>query len=193
MKILPFLILMLFLGLGLYAIHDLLSAALGSGMTRTLLKAIIKGITYTLPYIWMPILLYAICIATTKNVIIRIVVGAGCIYALYLVSGKISLSFSGVRNFLKLSFQIYFLLTLLLPRKFASLLGGIVSAIGAAVIYMLPGLSGSLAIALTCLVLFVVFVYLNALALVIKKIVGAMAREKKGTLGNGLRASLYGG
>lgn len=129
----------------------------------------------TIPCLILPIILYCLIYKLIGNSIVRFFAGLGCTYLFYMFSDDLSFSSSAVMNWVKMLFQIYFLLILVMPQELIGVLGGIVSAIGAVVIYIFPDAPSFIDdIAAISSMILIIFVYLNSLAIFIKRIVASV-------------------
>lgn len=183
MKKLSVLMMMLLGVAGIYAIYSLfpyITIIFGNSIMKMVIKMIGKGVKLAIPYICIPVALYTMCNIATENIITRILMGTGCVCLLWYISPEISFSMAGAKNCVKLIFQMYFLMTLLLPQELVSIIGGIVTTIGVVIIYIFPGLSDSVTISLICSMVFLIFVYINTLASIVKRAVNAIIRKTKG-------------
>jgi hypothetical protein len=125
-----------------------------------------------------PIIVYCIVNSITKNVfaskianaLARLIAGVGSIYIFYLLSGPVTFSLAGVLGLIKLAFQIYFLCILVLPSECMMILGAVASVIGSIIIGIFPDLPGTIDdTGAICTLITMVFVYMNMLALLIKR------------------------
>jgi len=125
----------------------------------------------TLPCLLPPILAYfCICLLTDKR-IFRLLAGIGAIYLFYTFSGDITFSLIGVLNLIKLVFQLYFLLILVVPDIFMNLVNTVTCVIGSIVIYIFPSLPGFLDdLIAICVLITMVFAYINSLAIGVKRV-----------------------
>lgn len=137
---------------------------------------ILKKIFFaTAPYLFLPIVIYCLVYKFIPNSIIKFFAGLGCVALFYYFSDDLSFSLGSVMNWVKTIFQIYFLLILFMPQELFGIIGGLVSAAGAIVIYIFPDLPTYIddISAISSMILFI-FVYINTLAMVIKRIVAAL-------------------
>jgi hypothetical protein len=126
----------------------------------------------TLPCLIAPIAAYAVIYKSTRNEVLRFIAGLGFIYVFYLFSGDISFSLDSVLNMVKFAFQLYFLILLVIPGTLMIVAGAVASIIGTIIIYILPDLPGVLDdIGAICILIAIVFVYMNTLATAVKKLV----------------------
>jgi hypothetical protein len=135
----------------------------------------------TIIYLFPPIIMYCVVNSVTKNIftnrianiLVRAIAGVGSIYIFYLLSGDVTLSLKGALEAVKLAFQIYLLVILVMPQEFMMILGTIASVIGSIVIFIFPDLPGAFDdMAAICTLITIIFVYLNTLALFIKRFTG---------------------
>jgi len=141
-------------------------------MTFWILKKIFLA---TIPCLFLPIGIYCLVYKLIPNSILRFFAGLGCVALFYYFSDGLTFSLASVMDWVKTIFQIYFLLILFMPQELFGIIGGITSAVGAVVIYIFPDLPTYIddISAISSMVLFI-FVYINTLAMLVKRIVAAL-------------------
>lgn len=96
--------------------------------------------------------------------------GVGSVYLFYLFSGSITFSTDGALSLVRLAFQIYFLILLVIPDVFINVVSAIVCVIGSIVIFIFPDLPGFIDdMAAICVLITMVSAYMNTLAMFVKK------------------------
>ncbi|MBQ7154282.1 MAG: hypothetical protein IJR85_01865 [Synergistaceae bacterium] len=172
-------------GLAVYAVWNISAFVFGGSWTAWGLGKITSLFWTMLRYVFSvtvlsllpPVAVYLLLLAMLKNPVLRVASGIGCAYAFWVLSGGSALFTWGslytpldsVLKIIRLSFQIYFLVILVMPGELMSILGTIATVLGSIVIYFFPDAPGALDdIAAVCTLISMVFVYLNTLAAFIK-------------------------
>ena len=138
---------------------------------RMFLWMLNKVLWATFPNLLPPILTYICICLLSDNRILRFIAGIGGIYLFYTFSGEIAFSLSGGMNLIKLVFQIYFLLILVIPDILMNVVNASACVIGSIMIYLFPSLPGFLDdLSAICVLITMVFVYMNSLAIGIKQV-----------------------
>ena len=84
--------------------------------------------------------------------------------------GSLSTPLDSAIKIVRMSVQIYLLVILVMPSELMSILGTIAAIIGSIVIYVFPDAPGALDdIAAICALKSMIFVYLNTLAMILKR------------------------
>lgn len=124
----------------------------------------------TIPFLIPPVLAAAIVYTLSVNKILRFLMGVGSVYLFYLFSGSITFSTDGALSLVRLAFQIYFLILLVIPDVFINVVSAIVCVIGSIVIFIFPDLPGFIDdMAAICVLITMVSAYMNTLAMFVKK------------------------
>ena len=131
----------------------------------------IKAFVFTIPSLLLPFLIYIMLQIIVRNSLLRITSGVGCLYIFYLLNGGISVT-APVQS-LRLSFQVYFLMVLIMPQEIMTVIGAFACMAGSIIINIFPDLPGTLDdLAAICTLIAMVFIYINTLATFIKRQLG---------------------
>ena len=150
-------------------------------------KVFAKVLWATLPSLLLPIGIYLFVEKTLGALwpLIRVAAAVGIMYLFLRLSGGVSLSFnlpkmaSETLSLAKAYFQAYYLIILILPQEFMSMLGGAASVVGVAVVALIPSLPGAFddLTAVSTLIM-MIFGVLNTSASLVKRAV-AWGRAQK--------------
>ena len=153
--------------------------AWGMGQFFSLFMSLLRWAFFaTIIYLIPPIIIYWLLLAMLKNPAVRAAAGVGCVYLLWLIGGgsnlftwgSLSTPLDSAIKIVRMSVQIYLLVILVMPSELMSILGTIAAIIGSIVIYVFPDAPGALDdIAAICALKSMIFVYLNTLAMILKR------------------------
>jgi hypothetical protein len=131
---------------------------------------------------FLPVAIYALIVYVAGDkTVLRIMAGLGGVYFLYWLSGDVSFSLDSALNLVKLAFQLYFLILLVLPEPLVYIAEAVACAIGSIAIILFPDLPGSVDdMGAIGVLITMVLVYMNILKYLVKKcfeFVAAKARQ----------------
>lgn len=136
-----------------------------------------NALLFTLPCLIAPIVIYLLLHVIVRNPILRLVSGIGCTYLFWIFGGDVEFSLSGAWALVRLLFQVYFLIILVMPQELMMAVGAIACMIGTIIIDFLPDVPLTTVddLAAICALISMVFLYINTLATLIKQKVAPLA------------------
>ena len=153
--------------------------AWGMGQMFSLFMKLLRWVFFTtILYLIPPIVIYWLLLAMLKNPVIRAAAGVGCVYIFWVIGGgsglfawgSLSTPVDSAIKIVRMSVQIYLLVILVMPSELMSIIGTIAAVIGSMVIYIFPDAPGALDdISAVCTLISMIFVYLNTLAMILKR------------------------
>jgi hypothetical protein len=174
--------------LGVLVVYRIYSFLTGGGIAMGTVRVVwsmfwwmLKKVFFaTLPYLIPPILIFVVIHKLSANKIIRFFAGLGSLYLFYMLSGNITFSLDGALNLIKLAFQLYFLILLVIPDSLTNVAGVAACAVGSIAVYIFPDLPGSADdIGAICTLITMVFAYMNTLAMLVKRFTASILQQGK--------------
>ena len=157
-------------------------SAWGLGQLFSMFVSMLRYVFFaTILYLIPPVIIYWGLLLMLKNPFVRAVAGIGCVYILWVIGGgsslfewgSLSAPIDSAVKIVRMSAQIYLLVILVMLAELMSILGTIAAMIGSMLIYIFPDAPGALDdISAVCALISMVFVYLNTLAMILKRYSG---------------------